>query len=281
MDNYNKQAERYFNGSVFNQMNKSAPTVPTWDSLIKSTMTVTTDFHQLKKLAAVESDNYVAEQLLSACNKGIIRDVELFVIEAVVRGLSEAINRSLCDAAENCHVAIMDLLLQNGADINYQDELPLRKSIKSRHLESVSFLLNHGANVCLYDKFVMMCCKSGDYPDILQQLINAGADVFTHYHKCVNYCLQKGYKNSAAILVKYSCNNPRIKEQNQKEDMEKNRLIEQFDTMLQFSDQISNDEESLSYHDSGDERDIDELLTGEEYEEEIGTTDESNTTNNK
>ena len=164
------------------------------------------NYHCLKRMLVTSTSATIGELLISACRMGVIRDVELILPTAVVHDLTTQMHESFCVAAMNCHLAIMNLLLQHGVDINYNNQVALRKAVSSGCVESVQFLLNNGADVHHdNDKLLLLCCQSGDYNDVVGTLIENGIDVFKHYHETYDCCLKQNREKCGVALIKYSC----------------------------------------------------------------------------
>ncbi|AUL78669.3 putative ankyrin repeat protein [Tupanvirus deep ocean] len=167
------------------------------------------DFHKLRKIVQTASPRVLGELLRSACRKGVLRDVELMVPMVVANGQTADINESFCLACQNNHIAVMKLLLHNGAKVSYYDNLPIRRAVSGGHVEAVEFLLNNGADVHADDdKLLMICCQSGDYVDVLKLLINRDIDVLKNYHAAYNCCLNLGRNECGCELVRYSNTKP-------------------------------------------------------------------------
>ena len=163
------------------------------------------NYHHLKKMLVTHSPATIGEMLISASRMGVIRDVEVILPTALVHGLDIQMHESFCVAAKNCHLSIMEVLLQYNIDINYNNQLALCNAVSSGHAESVQFLLNNGADVHYDDdKLLLLCCKSGDYDDVICTLIENGIDTLKHYHETYNCCLKQNRQKCGTILIKYS-----------------------------------------------------------------------------
>ena len=168
------------------------------------------NYNYIKNIILLQSSpQTIGILLVAAARRGIIRDVELYVPIAVGNDLYTEINEALCVAAENVHIMIMDYLLKNGANIHYNNELPLKKAIIAGHIESVDFLLDKGANVHAdNDELILLSCRSGDYPDIMNSLILHGIDVLKHYKILVDECYKHNTLQSLTCLFKHNYNKP-------------------------------------------------------------------------
>ena len=172
------------------------------------------DYHNLKRMSTISNQHALGQLLYSAARKGILRDVEFIVPIAIGNGMHQQINDAFCTAAQNCHVGVMKYLLKNGADVGYSNQLALRRAVMAGHPESVIFLLKKGANIHANNEAVgqlaMDCCRAGDYAEVLTVLIENGIDIFKHYQKIYDCCMELKRVNCAQILIRHSSAKPLI-----------------------------------------------------------------------
>lgn len=165
------------------------------------------DFHSLKNIVLAARPEYLGYLLVAAARKGIIRDVQFITPIVITNNCLIQINEALCEASANAHTSIIEYLLNNGADIHYDGENPLRRAVREGYVESVDVLLEKGANVHVSnDSLLLDCCRSGDYPDVLKSLFSHGINVLTHYHNALNLCYEKNHSDSARVLICWSAN---------------------------------------------------------------------------
>ena len=164
----------------------------------------TNEYHQLKNIIMSSSPQYIGYLLVAAARSGIIRDVELLTPIAIANDCQTQINEAFCAAAEYANVTVMAYLLDNGAEIDYDNGKALKCAIAVGYLESVNYLLKKGVNVNIVDNLLLHCCTSGDYPEVLKALIAHGIDVSNHYKTVLDICYQKKYCDSAQVLIQWS-----------------------------------------------------------------------------
>lgn len=191
--------------SFFGRFNRRCELSETIDEL--SSKPDIDNFHRLKQLVA-SAHKYTLEDLfIAASRKGILRDVEYMAPIVIGNDLKNAINKAFCAAAENCHIAVMDLLITNGADCCYDNNLPIKQAVIGGNVESVKYLLEIGADIHTDDdQLLFLCCQNGDYADVADLLIKKGVDVLKHYHKTLNCCFNLKRNDCASILIRYSDN---------------------------------------------------------------------------
>lgn len=163
------------------------------------------NFHELKKLVISANQNTLRSLLIGAACSGVYRDVELMLPQVIANDMYNSVNEAFCAAAQNNHILVMELLINNGADIHYNNDFALTKAVQSGHPESVLYLLANKADVHVdNDRLLIICCQYGDYVDVLQLLIDSGIDVLKQYLTAYNICLGKKHANCATLLIKYS-----------------------------------------------------------------------------
>lgn len=74
--------------------------------------------------------------------------------------------------------ALLELCLKRGADVKVLSNEPMRNCIQRNFIEGVEMLLNNGA--CLYDA-VMECCRDPEYLNSLRYLFRDGNRAVRHY----------------------------------------------------------------------------------------------------
>lgn len=99
------------------------------------------DPKQLKFLV----DNMIPQDLelllTLSCKKGIIRDVEYILCRIMREMINININNGLCQAIENYHLKIVELLIDHGADINYNNGSPLNLAVKNGYCDIIELLI--------------------------------------------------------------------------------------------------------------------------------------------
>ena len=96
--------------------------------------------------AAAEDGEALQRLLQSACFFGHLAVAEA-LLESGAAFTQHRLNLSLSlDAAYHGHTACCELLLDHGADVHYNEEMPLRWAASRGHLQTVALLLDRGAD---------------------------------------------------------------------------------------------------------------------------------------
>ena len=70
----------------------------------------------------------------------------LTVVEALLDAGAGDLGEALVGAAARGHTAVVALLLDRGADVNYDGDRPLRSTVCNSHLQTTTLLLDRGAD---------------------------------------------------------------------------------------------------------------------------------------
>lgn len=204
-------------------------------------------FHQLKILVSDKNLSVpsIHSLLLDVSRKGIIRDVELLWPIVVANNLYHIMEQAFVICASECHLTILKYMMENLGDVPSIINAGFRASVKFGHCEIVDFFLKKGCDVHLDDdQLLAICCANGDYLNVLQLLVDYGIDVWKHYHKAYNYCLNNKHHQCAEFLVKYSNQNPPKKEKDK---------IESYENELQDEEETMNSDDKFDDYQSEDE----------------------------
>ena len=128
------------------------------------------------------------EQLLEACRDGQIDDVKELLeagagVNAPVGDSNSYGGVALIDASSQGHLDIMELLLDNGVDVNSQRDFgmtPLAAATRAGSREAVELLVNRGADVNQFPgdgSPPLISAANRNDPEIVKLLLEAGADV--------------------------------------------------------------------------------------------------------
>lgn len=159
------------------------------------------NFQFLKKYVSTCSFEKLCDLFIYVAKFGIIRDVK-YIFYFVGENM-EIINKAFIVACENSHIQIMKFLLKNGADIHYQNDLPLIKVIEKGNVEAFVLLVEYGADIFADNgNLPIRCCKSGDYPEIIEELRKTGLDLLlkSKYSEMCEICLQNNHLNTLNYL---------------------------------------------------------------------------------
>ena len=92
-------------------------------------------------------------------------------------------------AAVAGHTEIVKLLLEAGADVHADAENPLRSAAEEGHLEIVKLLLEAGADVHVYDETPLISAAEEGHLKIVKLLLENGADVLTLGRDTLDRCI--------------------------------------------------------------------------------------------
>lgn len=163
-------------------------------------------FQQLKQKIEICTIPEFKNFLLTAARKGVIRDIELLVNYAKINSMNDFLNDALVEAIKNDHCTVAKYLVKYGADVKYQDNLPLTLAVTSGNSQIARHLIQSGADVNIGNgKLLYECCSSGDYIDVLKVLIDNGINVYSYYQKALLACSDRPLCH--VYLVQYNVNN--------------------------------------------------------------------------
>ena len=148
-------------------------------------------YRLLETLVITVSPEALGGLLISATRKGIIRDVNLILLAASPHEIYDAINRAYVVAAKHRHTAILKLLYKHSVqnrsgacDTSYGNYQALYDAVGAGHIKTVKCVLQHviadtnTGRLPIFqtdNRFVVRCCSSGDYSDVLSHLLDHGA----------------------------------------------------------------------------------------------------------
>lgn len=93
-------------------------------------------------------------------------------------------NKALIHAARFGNIDIVNLLLDNGADVNTEDGYPLRWAAMNGHTEIVRILIKYGADVNVEKGISLRWAATRGHAKIVRLLLNAGAVYNSSISKC-------------------------------------------------------------------------------------------------
>jgi len=130
------------------------------------------------------------------------REINLELIKELV---SEGANVNADDdyplrcAASNGYLEIVQHLISVGANVHSCDDMALRCASSNGHLEIVKFLVSVGANVHAIDDYPLQWAAQNGHLEIVQYLVSVGANVHVDY----DYPLRCASNNGHRKIVKY------------------------------------------------------------------------------
>lgn len=125
----------------------------------------------------------------------------------------EILNHALCKASAGGHAEIVELLLDNGADIEASDRevTPLMEASIMNHIEVVRLLLNKGANVNgdRASSTPLTCAAANSDIEVVRELLVAGADpnkIIDNGGSAVRAAAGEGRLDVVITLMEYGAN---------------------------------------------------------------------------
>ncbi|ANB50387.1 putative ankyrin repeat protein [Powai lake megavirus] len=172
------------------------------------------EYDRYRSQINTENINQIKESLYIACMYGIIRNVKY--IFNVIKNSSDLndkyikhsnINECLCQAIGNGHTDIVKFLIEEGADINFDNSKPLLYAVKMSHYDIVEMLLKINT-INIYNSYdiAKICCINNNCI-ILGLLIDNGLNLLDYYNDLLNFCFENKSTDCANLLIQYSCNN--------------------------------------------------------------------------
>lgn len=151
------------------------------------------------------------EDFREACINGNMQAVKEFLNEFAQTtqqkiNINDVISTGLIKAAEFEELEIVDLLLEYGAMINFDDNRALIHSCSEGHLSVVKYLVEHDAHI--YDDAedgLCWACNNGR-ADIVQYLIDKEANIHIHDGKPIQWALEAGKLEVVKLLVEHGAN---------------------------------------------------------------------------
>lgn len=147
---------------------------------------------------------------------------DLEAVTTLLRSNPELVNRKddsrgwtpIVLAAFNTHKAIVEFLIEHGADVNVKDTVlwtPLHAAVRGGDTEIIELLIKNGANVnarTFRDESPLTFAAGMQNNDVVSLLIHHGADV-SHTHTdgetYLHFVSELGFEDIAATLMKAGC----------------------------------------------------------------------------
>jgi ankyrin repeat protein len=110
-------------------------------------------------------------------------------------------------ALQGC-LATVTLLLDRGADVHTQEDRPLLKSAQCGRLETVRLLLDRGADLSVGDDKPLRSAASKGYLEVVRLLLDRGADVHAGNERALQKARRKGHTAVEALLIERGAREP-------------------------------------------------------------------------
>ena len=108
-------------------------------------------------------------------------------------------NRPLPYAASLGHLNIVKFLVENGADIHYNNDSPLTEAVNSGHLDTVKYLVGQGANIRVGNDYALSKASSDGNLEMVKYLVQNGADI----HADNDFAVRIAHNNKRQKVVDY------------------------------------------------------------------------------
>lgn len=83
----------------------------------------------------------------------------------------------LIEAAQNGHLEVCKLFLENGADIHAHSDWALQQAARNGHLEVCKLLLENGADIHVDNDYVLRYAASNGHFEVCKLLLENGANL--------------------------------------------------------------------------------------------------------
>lgn len=113
---------------------------------------------------------------------------------------------ALQESVFNKHFDVVKVLVANGADIRVNMNYPLRLSVRKGWLDLVKYFVDCGVNVkeCIFNCDINEAVVNG-YEEVVNYLLEKGVDARFINKIALWHCIKKGYIDMAKELIKKSC----------------------------------------------------------------------------
>lgn len=165
----------------------------------------TNDYKEFKQFADT-CDSYLLKNLfISSAKFGIIRNIEYLIPTIKTNDMIDALNQAFATSAKYGHCRVMLYLLDNGANIKFENFMALQYAVSEGHEDIVDELIKKGADVNIDGgRLLFDCCMFDDNFDVLTLLLMNNINVLEYYQQTINICLTKNHTKCTDLLVKYS-----------------------------------------------------------------------------
>ena len=122
---------------------------------------------------------------------------------------------ALIVSGQNGFLATATLLLDRGADLEAQDGAPLVLAAQFGHLEMVAFLLDRGADVHADDDRPLLAAAEHGQLEVVRLLLDRGADIHADNEGALLWAREKGHAAIEALLLERGALEPEEEEEDE------------------------------------------------------------------
>ena len=108
--------------------------------------------------------------------------------------------------SEDGGLNLVKLSVKNGANIQSDNNWPLRLASHNGHLEIVKYLVSQGANIHALDDLVLRKASGNGHLEIVKFLVKVGADIHTWDNSALRWASKYGHLEIVKFLVKEGAN---------------------------------------------------------------------------
>ena len=135
--------------------------------------------------------------LINMATRGNVKGVKYF--QQLGADINADNDNPLRLASKNGHLEVVKYLIQNGADIHAADDRALRSASGRGHLNVVKYLVENGANIHALNDYAITLASGDGHLEVMKYLIENGADI----HAVDDRALQLASQNGHLHVVNY------------------------------------------------------------------------------
>ena len=112
-------------------------------------------------------------------------------------------NELLIKSARNGFLKGVQMALNNGADIHYQNDWPLRFASHNGHTDIVKLLIDNGSDIHANNDQALHLASKYGHTDTVKLLIDHGADIHAINDNALRYATRNGHTDIVNLLKQY------------------------------------------------------------------------------
>jgi ankyrin repeat protein len=166
--------------------------------------------------------------LLSSLNKifiKIVKDGNVELVEDFIK-LGVDVNRNEVHywASRNGHLAVVECLITNGIDIQYDDNFLLRNAAFYGSLNIVEYLIKNGADIHAENDYAVRHASCNGHLTVVECLIKNGADIRDNDDYALRYASENGHTDVVELLNNHIKNEKKESKSKEIEELQKQVL---------------------------------------------------------
>jgi ankyrin repeat protein len=112
-------------------------------------------------------------------------------------------NKLLINSSSDGRLDLVILALDSGANIQAQNNEPVRYSSENGHLEVVKYLVEHGADIQADNNYAVRLASRYGHLEVVKYLIEHGANIQDVNNKAVKWASRNGHLEVVKYLVEH------------------------------------------------------------------------------